>query len=222
MSEAMDKVDFAAEQGSEARRKNPTAARHARVAIICASVSAGMLGMSYAAVPLYQLFCQVTGFGGTTQRAAGPSTQTIERTVTMRFDGNTSPKLEWDFHPVTQPLEVKLGENHVAHYRATNTSNRTLWGTATFNVTPDSAGIYFNKIECFCFTEQKLEPGETVDMPVSFFIDPTIVDDKDAGHISQITLSYTFFPLDKKNADERAENDEQAAQPAPRTTKDAG
>jgi len=178
-------------------------ARHRRVALICVAAISGMGALSYASVPLYRLFCQVTGFAGTTQRAEAPSQRTLERTITMRFDGNTSRKLEWDFAPVEKTIKVKLGENRIANYRATNTSDVPLWGTATFNVAPASAGAYFNKIECFCFTEQLLKPGESVEMPVSFFIDPAIVDDPDAAHLSQVTLSYTFFPLDKNNDTEK-------------------
>lgn len=182
----------------DAKVKAHSAARqHRFVAITCASVAIGMLGMAYAAVPLYQLFCQVTGYGGTTQRAIAPSEHTVEQTITMRFDANVARKLAWDFKAVEKTLTVQLGENRIAHYTATNTSDKPLRGTATFNVTPESAGVFFNKIECFCFTEQLLQPGETVDMPVTFFVDPEIANDKDAKKISQITLSYTFYPMDE-------------------------
>lgn len=159
-----------------------------------------MVGMAYAAVPLYQMFCQVTGYGGTTQRAIAPSDHVVDKTITMRFDANVARKLAWDFKPAVSTLSVQLGENRIAHYTATNTSDKPLRGTATFNVTPESAGVYFNKIECFCFTEQLLQPGETVDMPVSFFVDPEIANDKDAKKISQITLSYTFYPMDEEKS----------------------
>ncbi|MEM1371657.1 MAG: cytochrome c oxidase assembly protein [Pseudomonadota bacterium] len=175
-----------------------------RVAVLCGGIALGMLGMAYAAVPLYQLFCQVTGFGGTTQRAEAPSAMTLDRVITMRFDANTSAKLDWDFKAKEPSHQIKIGANRLATYVATNTSDKPLWGTATFNVTPDAAGVYFNKIECFCFTEQKLEPGETIEMPVSYFIDPEIINDIDTKHLSQITLSYTFFPLDKKTSEETA------------------
>lgn len=188
--------------GSRQAATSGSGPRDLRVALICGSIVFGMLGMAYAAVPLYQLFCQVTGYAGTTQRATAPSDHAIAQTITMRFDANISSKLAWTFKPVTGPEVVHLGENRMAHYTATNTSDKPLWGTATFNVSPASAGVYFNKIECFCFTEQKLEPGESIDMPVSYFIDPEIVNDKDAGHITQITLSYTFFPLDKSANDQ--------------------
>lgn len=156
---------------------------------------AGMLGLSFAAVPLYQVFCQVTGFGGTTQRAEAGSEKVLERTIKVRFDGNVSKALPWRFHPAQNEVEIRIGENALAFYEAENTSGEPVRGTATFNVTPEAAGYYFNKIECFCFTEQLLKPGERVDMPVNFFIDPGIVDDPDARNITEITLSYTFFPM---------------------------
>ncbi|MEO1544356.1 MAG: cytochrome c oxidase assembly protein [Pseudomonadota bacterium] len=186
-----------------------------RVAVYCSAVVLGMLGMSYAAVPLYQMFCQVTGFAGTTQRVDAPSSHMLERSITMRFDANTSSDLAWSFKPKDATHTVKLGENRVATYVAKNTSDQPSWGTATFNVTPESAGIYFNKIECFCFTEQLLKPGETVEMPVNFYIDPDIVKDKDARSISQITLSYTFFPLDKAGANDKRANATQSSEPIP-------
>ncbi len=167
-----------------------------RVAAVMGLVAAGMLGMAYAAVPLYQLFCQVTGYGGTTQRATKPSETILDRVVTVRFDANVSG-LAWDFVPVVRTMDVRIGENALAFYRATNTSGRSLVGTASFNVAPEIAGSFFNKLECFCFKEQRLEPGETMEMPVSFYVDPTIVADKDARKVTHITLSYTFYPVDK-------------------------
>lgn len=156
--------------------------------------------MSYAAVPLYRMFCQVTGFGGTPQVAAEPSQTVLNQTITMRFDANVSKKLAWKFVPLERKIKLRIGENRIANYRATNISDRPLTGTATFNVAPESAGVHFNKIECFCFTEQTLQPGESVDMPVSFFVDPEIVKDPNAAHFTQLTLSYTFYPAetDKK------------------------
>jgi cytochrome c oxidase assembly protein subunit 11 len=169
--------------------------RNTKVAVICTSVTFGMLGLAYASVPLYRLFCQVTGFGGTTQRVVEPSTQTLERKVTVRFDANVAPSLDWDFGPEQNTIVVQIGENALVNYRATNRSNRPLVGTATFNVTPEQAGAFFNKIECFCFTEQRLEPGQSVEMPVSFFVDPAIVKDTDGARVRTITLSYTFHAL---------------------------
>jgi cytochrome c oxidase assembly protein subunit 11 len=167
-----------------------------RTGAIMGLLAAGMLGMSFAAVPLYQLFCQVTGYGGTTQRVTQPSATVLDRTITIRFDANVNG-LAWSFQPVVRTIDVKIGENTLAFYRATNNSDVPLVGTSTFNVSPDVAGSYFNKMECFCFKEQRLEPGESIEMPVSFYVDPTLVADKDARHLSQITLSYTFFPVDK-------------------------
>jgi cytochrome c oxidase assembly protein subunit 11 len=178
----------------------PNPARNIRVALIAASVAAGMVGLSYAAVPLYQLFCQVTGFGGTTQRADAAPQQAMDQTVRVQFDANTSSNLDWAFHPVQESVTVRIGEQNLAFYKATNTSDKPLTGTAVFNVTPVQAGAYFNKIQCFCFTEQLLEPGQSIDMPVSFFVDPALLNDPDAAGIKEITLSYTFYPVDKPKA----------------------
>lgn len=194
--------------------------RHRRVALICAAVAVGMLGLAYAAVPLYTLFCQVTGFAGTTQRAERPSDTVLDRVVTIRFDANVAPGLGWAFEPVQRTVDVKIGENTLAFYRAKNTSGHPITGTATFNVTPEIAGSYFNKIECFCFQEQRLEPGEAIDMPVSFFVDPAIVDDENAGRLTQITLSYTFYPVDETKAAAVAEP--AAARAAPESSGGSG
>jgi len=164
----------------------------------------GMIGASYAAVPLYKLFCQVTGFGGTTQVAAEESSIILDRKMTIRFDAMANG-VPWSFQPVERKVELKVGESAVAYYRATNTSDRTVVGTATFNVTPLKAGQYFNKIECFCFTEQLLEPGQSVDMPVTFFVDPEIAQDRNLEDVKTITLSYTFFPVEQEpDAKERS------------------
>ena len=179
------------------RSTGPTTRRQTTVAIAAGSIAVVMLGMAYAAVPLYQMFCQVTGFGGTTQRADAPSEIVLDKTISVRFDSNVANGLAWSFKPVQRTVEVRIGENASVNYRATNTSDRPLTGTATFNVTPDASGVYFNKIECFCFTEQTLQPGESIDMPVSFYVDPEIATDKDTRRIKEITLSYTFYPVDK-------------------------
>ena len=164
------------------------------------SAALGMVGLAYASVPLYSMFCKATGFGGTTQRAdAAPETAT-DKFITIRFDANTAGSLGWNFHPVQSVMKVKIGEQNMAHYSATNTADKVLTGSAIFNVTPAEAGAYFNKIQCFCFTEQTLKPGETADLPVDFFVDPAILDDPDSKSISEITLSYTFFPVDKPDA----------------------
>ncbi len=154
-----------------------------------------MIGLAYASVPLYRMFCQVTGFGGTTQRTENASATVLDRTVTVRFDANVARGLPWTFEPITKPLDVKLGETAVATYRATNTSSQPTTGTAAYNVVPDKAGVFFNKLACFCFTEQALAPGQSIDMPVQFFVDPAMASDKDGNRIHEITLSYTFFAV---------------------------
>jgi len=178
-----------------------------RVAVICASIVFGMLGMSYAAVPLYRLFCQVTGFGGTTQRAEAPSSVVLDRVINVRFDANVAPGLGWSFEPMQRTIDVKIGENALAFYRATNVSDKPLTGTSVFNVYPDVTGAYFNKMQCFCFTEQTLQPGESIEMPVSFFVDPAMVTDKDAEKVKNITLSYTFHRVDKPKQSAAAPTD---------------
>lgn len=180
--------------------------RHRRIALLLGTLAVSMLGLAYAAVPLYQIFCQVTGYGGTTQRVVEKSATVSERTITIRFDANVSPALAWSFKPAQQTVKVKLGENVLAFYSAENFSNETTRGTATFNVTPEIAGSYFNKIECFCFTEQVLHPGQSAEMPVTFFVDPDILNDPSAKGISEITLSYTFFPAKPRDLSMLAPN----------------
>ena len=159
----------------------------------------GMGVLSYASVPLYKLFCQVTGYGGTTQQAISPSSQILERKIKIRFDANTKPTLDWDFQPAQTSMNILVGQNALAFYKAENTGKDPVVGTATFNVTPEKAGVYFNKIDCFCFVEQLLAPQEAVDMPVSFFIDPDIVNDPNLDDVTTITLSYTFFPSEDQS-----------------------
>lgn len=165
-----------------------------RIVIACSAFVASMVGVSFAAVPLYQLFCQVTGYGGTTQRAEQFSETILDRTIKVRFDANTASGLPWEFKPVQREVEVRIGETILINYTAENTSERVTTGQATFNVTPMAAGAYFNKVQCFCFTETALKPGESMEMPVLFFVDPAIVDAVDTKNIDTITLSYTFFP----------------------------
>jgi cytochrome c oxidase assembly protein subunit 11 len=167
--------------------------RNRRLALISFIVAAGMVGASYAAVPLYEIFCQVTGYGGTTQTAEVAPDKILDRKMTIRFNADVDRKLPWKFAAVQDRVEVRVGENALAFYRARNTSDHAVVGTATFNVTPLKAGQYFNKIECFCFTEQRLEAGGEVDMPVSYFVDPAIADDPNLNDVTEITLSYTFF-----------------------------
>jgi cytochrome c oxidase assembly protein subunit 11 len=169
----------------------------ALTAAVLVSVILGMVGLTAAAVPLYRLFCQVTGYGGTTQRAAAAPERPLDQTIEVRFNADVAQGLPWRFTPVEHAVTIRLGEQHLAFYRAHNSSGRPVVGTATFNVTPEQAGGFFNKIQCFCFTEQRLEPGETVDMPVSFYVDPAIVNDVDGAFIRTITLSYTFYPVAK-------------------------
>jgi len=175
-------------------------------ALWAAAFAVAMVGLAFASVPLYRAFCSATGFNGTTGRALAAPTQAsvralAGRTVKIRFDGNTSPGMPWIFKPVTVETTIPIGQRRMAFFRASNISGGTTTGRATFNVSPDTAGKYFKKIACFCFTEQTLKPGETVDMPVTYFIDPAIVNDPDAKKIDEITLSYTFFPVDASKAD---------------------
>jgi cytochrome c oxidase assembly protein subunit 11 len=172
----------------------PNSAKNRKVALMSALVVAGMVGLAYASVPLYRMFCQVTGFGGTTQRAEAAPEKTVDRRMTILFDANMAGSLPWTFEPVQRSLDIKVGEENFAYYRATNNSDHAVTGSAVFNVTPDTAGAYFNKIQCFCFTEQTLKAGESVEMPVSFFVDPAIVEDHGLDKVSTITLSYTFYP----------------------------
>lgn len=155
-----------------------------------------MVGLSFASVPLYQLFCQVTGYGGTTRIAKAPAEtvgQQQGRIITVRFDANVSSALQWQFRPLQKEIKVRVGEEVLAHYTAKNLGLEAVVGNATFNVTPFKAGPYFNKVECFCFSEQLLKPNEEIPMPVSFFVDPEMFDDPNAKDVHTITLSYTFF-----------------------------
>lgn len=178
-----------------------------RVAAACAVFFVSMIGAAYASVPLYKLFCQVTGFGGTPKIATSAPEQVLAHNVKVRFDGNVNGGLPIKFGPVTREVEVQLGETKQISFTATNMASRPVKAIATFNVTPETAGAYFNKLQCFCFNEITLSPGETLDMPVLFFVDPTIVDDVEAAKITTITLSYTFFPVleDGTKAAEQAE-----------------
>ena len=179
------------------------AAAKRQTAIGTAAIAAGMVAASFAAVPLYRAFCQATGFGGTTQRAeasALPNQSALSgRTIKIRFDGNMSPGLPWQFAPEVNDVPVKIGERKLAFFRATNLSAAPVTGRATYNVSPDVAGKYFKKIQCFCFNEQTLKAGETVEMPVTYFVDPAILDDPIAKRIDEITLSYTFYPVDERD-----------------------
>ena len=173
----------------------PASKRHGAVAAVCALLVLSMAGLSFAAVPLYRLYCQVTGYQGTTQKAEKASDIVLDRVVKVHFDANTAAELPWTFEPMQSSLEVKVGENTLAFYKATNNSDKPTTGTAVFNVTPDSVGSHFNKVQCFCFTEQRLEPGQSIEMAVSFFVDPAFVTDEETKNLSELTLSYAFYPL---------------------------
>ena len=157
-------------------------------------VIGAMLGLTAASVPLYRLFCQVTGYGGTTQRATSAPDHAVEgRVITVRFDASTAPGLDWEFRPLQAEVRVHPGEERMVAYRAVNHAKTPVTGTATFNVTPAKAGIYFDKLQCFCFTQQHLAPGESADLSVSFFVDPDIASDPATADVDTITLSYTMF-----------------------------
>ncbi len=191
-----------------------------RTGIVAAGFAAAMIGLAYASVPLYRMFCETTGFGGTTGRAiAAPGSDVLRllggRTVKVRFDSNLASGLAWQFRPRVNSVSVRIGEKNLAFFSATNRSAGPTTGQAGFNVSPDVAGQYFKKIECFCFTEQTLAAGETVQMPVTFFVDPAILKDPVASKIDEITLSYTFYPVDNPAPE--------AVRPAqPQTSSDKG
>jgi cytochrome c oxidase assembly protein subunit 11 len=178
-------------------QSDPTTAsrrsRHGPVALLLVGLVACMTGLAFAAVPLYRLFCQVTGYGGVPQRAEQAPHEVLDRTMRVRFDANVDRALPWSFTPVDRVVEVKIGETGLAFFKASNNSNAPVKGTAVFNVVPELAGRYFTKIECFCFKEQTLAAGSSVEMPVTFFVDPKIVEDEDTKNIDEITLSYTFY-----------------------------
>jgi cytochrome c oxidase assembly protein subunit 11 len=167
------------------------------VVFACLASLAVMGGVTAYSPTLYKIFCQVTGYGGTTQRVVEKSSKIVDRVITVRFDANVSPNLDWKFEPVQNTIDVKLGENAIAFFRATNLSDKPLTGTAAFNVAPDVMGLYFNKIQCFCFTEQTLQPHQSVEMPVTFYVDPKMLDDRDTRDLGNVALSYVFYPVAK-------------------------
>ncbi len=189
-----------------------------RVALICVAVVASMTGLAFASAPLYDLFCRVTGFGGTPQRSAeAPGAVTSQpmpgQMITVRFNSDTAPDMPWRFQPVQREVKVVPGEETLIFYRATNPTDKAITGTASFNVTPEKAGPYFDKIACFCFSEQVLEAGQSVDMPVSFFVDPGILKDPKTRDVKTITLSYTFF---RKPGETRLSDRQAGTKPAER------
>ncbi len=175
--------------------------KDARLALILIAIAAGMVGLSYAAVPMYRIFCQVTGIEGTTGRATAPPGQILAREMTIRFDANTDPALKWSFKPDQLGQKLRIGEPMLARYHAKNLSDHTITASAAFNVSPEEAGHYFKKIACFCFRLQTLKPGEEIDMPVTYFVDPKIAQNHRLDDLSIITLSYTFYPRDDVKVD---------------------
>ena len=177
-----------------AQPTSPLRRRDLMVAAACGVFVAAMVGASYAAVPFYNWFCQVTGFGGTTQVATSAPSHVIDRRVTMRFDANVGPGLPWRFEPEQSSIEVRLGEVVTVHYRVINEAARPITASAAYNVTPLNVGAFFQKINCFCFTEQRLKAGEKRQMTVVFYVDPAMAKDADGADVNTITLSYTFYP----------------------------
>ncbi len=186
-----------------------TSRRDLLVAFACGGCVAAMVGLSFAAVPLYSWFCHATGFGGTTQVAKSAPTQTSARKIRVRFDSNVSGGLPWRFEPERRTIDVRLGEVATVYYKVVNEAARTITGQAGYNVSPPTVGIYFEKINCFCFSTQTMRPGETRDMAVVFYIDPKLAQDSDEDGVDVITLSYTFYPArapDQAAATAAAEN----------------
>jgi len=178
---------------SDGKAKTPKRDKKSLVALSLAGLVAGMVGLSFAAVPLYRIFCQTTGYGGVPQQADAAPGEVLDRTITIRFDANVDRALPWTFAPEKRVMEVRIGETALAFFKAHNDTDKPVTGTAGFNVSPEVVGRYFTKIECFCFTEQRLAAGESIDMPVTFFVDPKIVEDESTKNITEITLSYTFY-----------------------------
>ncbi|MDF1750264.1 MAG: cytochrome c oxidase assembly protein [Alphaproteobacteria bacterium] len=184
-------------------REAALARKNKRLMFGCVLAVAFMVGMSFASVPLYNIFCRVTGYGGTTQVGTAPTDETVyDRKITVRFDASMNTGLPWQFNPEQREITLRVGETGMAFYKAESLAKETTVGTATFNVTPLKAGQYFVKTQCFCFTEQALTPGQVADMPVSFYIDPGIMEDSNLNDTNTITLSYTFYR--KKDAETAA------------------
>ena len=178
------------------KRVVPNAKKNLRVAVAAGCVFIAMVGLAYASVPLYKIFCQKTGFGGTTQRATKAPDKATDTFINVRFDANTSSELNWRFQPKQTVMRVKIGEQNMAYFEATNLGTHENTGSAVYNVSPTIAGAFFDKIQCFCFTKQTIKAGESVEFPVVFFVDPDILKDADAKGTDEITLSYTFYPAD--------------------------
>jgi cytochrome c oxidase assembly protein subunit 11 len=169
--------------------------RDVLIAAGCGVLVASMVGASFAAIPLYKIFCRVTGFAGTTQVARIAPRHELGRELTIRFDSNVAPGLPWKFEPEQNEIKLRIGEIATVHYKVINEAARAITAQASYNVTPTTVGAYFDKINCFCFTQQTMKPGETREMTVVFYVDPTIVDDRDQDPLNTITLSYTFYRL---------------------------
>lgn len=178
------------------------------LALSLVGLVAVMIGLSFASVPLYRMFCQVTGYGGTPQIADAAPAQTLDRTIKIRFDTNVDRALPWTFASETRTMDVRIGESALTFFHAHNETDEPVSGTAGFNVAPASAGKYFAKIECFCFKQQTLAAGQSVEMPVTFFVDPKIVEDETTKNIEEITLSYTFYRSDDPSDVAAAQGDE--------------
>jgi cytochrome c oxidase assembly protein subunit 11 len=181
--------------------------RNLIIAASCGVLVGAMVGAAYAAVPFYNWFCRTTGFGGTPQVASTGPAHALARKVVVRFDANVSGGLPWRFEPETNSVEVRIGDTIMVKYLATNLAARETVGQASYNVSPPTVGAYFTKINCFCFTEQRLKAGETREMPVVFFIDPELVKDSEQDSLNTITLSYTMFPVRQPDPPPRAEGD---------------
>jgi cytochrome c oxidase assembly protein subunit 11 len=179
--------------------------RNQKVFATCGVIVVSMVGMAYAAVPLYDLFCRVTGYGGTTQIAQYDATQILDREVTVRFSATNARGFPWEFEPLQREMTVRVGETALAFYRATNTTDRPVTGVASYNVSPFKMGPYFSKLECFCFTEQTLQPGQSMDMPVIFFVDPLMDEEGRLDDITTLTLSYTFWQAGDEDMIETAQ-----------------
>lgn len=184
-----------------------------RLAAMMAALVAVMVSLSFAAVPLYSLFCRVTGFGGAPGVAAAAPDEMLDQMITVRFDATLAPGMPWTFRPEVREMQLHIGEQGLAFYEATNPTDHPVAGQAAYNVAPYAAGGYFTKIECFCFTEQVLQPGESVMMPVSFFVDPAILDDPDGRFVHTVTLSYTFYEIDLPDAPVQARLETTATSP---------
>ena len=189
---------------SNAQNQNNLKAQNKKVIFIITFVGMLMLSLSYAAVPLYDIFCRVTGFGGTTQIASSAPGSSGHPNINIRFESNITDSLNWDFYSKTKTVKIPMGEEKTIYYFAKNLSDEPIVGTATFNVTPAKAGQYFMKIDCFCFVEQLLNPGESMNMPVTFFIDPDLYKDENVQEVNEITLSYTFMKsMDQSKVEEQ-------------------